>query len=123
MPKGGFRIGAGRPKGTGKFGEPSAPVRVPLSKMAAVEALMKGGGNFNDELQALMERHNIQAGLYVVIQNPDATKDQGNMMITVEGCATPSDLASSLVISKLKTNIEAFIPTIFGNAELMRRNG
>ncbi len=31
MPRGGRREGAGRPVGTGKFGEPTAPIRVPLS--------------------------------------------------------------------------------------------
>ena len=33
MPRGGKRKGAGRPKGTGKFGEPTKAVRLPVSKI------------------------------------------------------------------------------------------
>ena len=31
MPSGGIRSGAGRPKGQGKFGEVTKPVRIPIS--------------------------------------------------------------------------------------------
>ena len=34
MGKGGKRAGAGRPHGTGKFGEPTKPIRVPVSDLA-----------------------------------------------------------------------------------------
>lgn len=37
---GGYRSGAGRPKGTGKYGEKTCPVRVPVSLLSAVEALV-----------------------------------------------------------------------------------
>ena len=33
MARGGKRIGSGRPHGTGKFGEPTKPIRVPLSDL------------------------------------------------------------------------------------------
>ena len=33
MGRGGKRLGAGRPKGTGKFGEPTKPIRVPVSDL------------------------------------------------------------------------------------------
>lgn len=33
MPKGGKRVGSGRPKGTGKFGEPTVAVRIPISEV------------------------------------------------------------------------------------------
>lgn len=36
MPRGGSRIGAGRPKGQGKFGEVTKPIRVPVSKIDSV---------------------------------------------------------------------------------------
>ena len=36
MPQGGSRIGAGRPKGQGKFGEVTKPIRVPVSKIDSV---------------------------------------------------------------------------------------
>ncbi len=38
MPRGGKRKGAGRPKGTGKFGEPTKAVRLPVSM---IERIMK----------------------------------------------------------------------------------
>ena len=37
MPRGGIRIGAGRPKGQGKFGEKTKPVRIPLSMVDNVD--------------------------------------------------------------------------------------
>lgn len=44
--RGGKRQGAGRPKGTGKFGEPTVPVRVPVSLVHEVAELveLKGRG-------------------------------------------------------------------------------
>ncbi len=36
MPRGGKRKGAGRPKGTGKFGEPTKAVRLPISMISQV---------------------------------------------------------------------------------------
>jgi DNA polymerase V len=37
---GGYRSGAGRPKGTGKYGEKTCPVRVPLSLLPEIEAMV-----------------------------------------------------------------------------------
>ena len=36
MPRGGARTGAGRPKGQGKFGEKTKPMRIPISKIDSV---------------------------------------------------------------------------------------
>ncbi len=36
MPRGGVRAGAGRPKGQGKFGEKTKPMRIPISKIDSV---------------------------------------------------------------------------------------
>lgn len=44
MARGGKRTGAGRPKGTGKFGEPTVPVRVPVSMADDIAAWVKNGG-------------------------------------------------------------------------------
>ena len=41
MPKGGKRIGSGRPKGTGKFGEPTLAVRIPISEVDNVLRLVQ----------------------------------------------------------------------------------
>lgn len=37
---GGYRSGAGRPKGTGKYGEKTCPIRIPVSLRSKVEALV-----------------------------------------------------------------------------------
>lgn len=44
MGRGGHRHGAGRPKGTGKFGEKTIPLRVPESLLNAVNELLEGEG-------------------------------------------------------------------------------
>lgn len=44
MGRGGQRRGAGRPKGTGKFGEKTIPLRVPESLLDAVNELLEGEG-------------------------------------------------------------------------------
>ena len=42
MARGGRRIGAGRPEGTGKFGEKSVPIRIPISRVDDVHKLVRG---------------------------------------------------------------------------------
>ncbi|MGB8702716.1 MAG: S24 family peptidase, partial [Thermosynechococcaceae cyanobacterium] len=41
MGRGGQRDGAGRPKGSGKFGEPTKAIRLPISLIEQIEALQK----------------------------------------------------------------------------------
>ena len=41
MARGGARKGAGRPKGTGKFGEKTVPVRVPISLLEEVQSFIE----------------------------------------------------------------------------------
>ena len=41
MPRGGIRIGAGRPKGQGKFGEKPKPIRIPLSMVDNLVSFLK----------------------------------------------------------------------------------
>ncbi len=41
MPRGGKRNGAGRPKGTGKFGEPTKAVRLPISQIGLVMQIVE----------------------------------------------------------------------------------
>lgn len=41
MPRGGFRKNAGRPKGQGKYGEPTKPMRVPVSMVGRVVELIE----------------------------------------------------------------------------------
>tara|TARA_B100000676_G_scaffold54643_1_gene53769 strand:+ start:6537 stop:7052 length:516 start_codon:yes stop_codon:yes gene_type:complete len=42
MPKGGARIGAGRPKGQGKYKEPTKPIRIPESKIENIFDYING---------------------------------------------------------------------------------
>jgi DNA polymerase V len=44
MTKGGRRQGAGRPTGTGRYGEPTVPVRVPASQVGKVKEMLAAGG-------------------------------------------------------------------------------
>lgn len=39
--RGGKREGAGRPKGTGPYGEPTVPIRVPVSLVERVMELLR----------------------------------------------------------------------------------
>lgn len=63
--RGGRRVGAGRPKGSGRFGEPTVPVRVPLSLADEVESFVAQGGRtlpvfdmktFNEPMSVKVER-------------------------------------------------------------------
>lgn len=44
MPRGGKRLGAGRPQGQGKYGEATMPLRIPVSMVDEVMAYRDGGG-------------------------------------------------------------------------------
>ncbi len=44
MPRGGKRIGAGRPKGTGKYSEPTRAIRVPESMVSQIMAYAEAEG-------------------------------------------------------------------------------
>lgn len=45
--RGGFRFGAGRPRGSGKYGETTVPRRVPVSRVAEFDAWIKN--SFTEE--------------------------------------------------------------------------
>lgn len=44
MGRGGFREGAGRPKGQGKFGEETKPVRIPISMIEGIKNFLEKKG-------------------------------------------------------------------------------
>ena len=46
MVRGGKRSGAGRPRGTGKFGESTVRIRVPEGKLFVVQALLESGDQY-----------------------------------------------------------------------------
>lgn len=94
LKRGGRRSGAGRPKGTGKFGEPTVPVRVPVSLVQEVAAFvdLKGralplyGGTVRAGAPTFADDHiedRIDLHDYVV-RHPQATffvRVQGDSMI------------------------------------------
>ena len=57
MPRGGTRAGAGRPKGQGKFGEKTKPVRIPLSMVDNVLSFIK-----NNDLSLPIYSNKVTAG-------------------------------------------------------------
>ena len=57
MPRGGMRIGAGRPKGQGKFGEKTKPIRIPLSMVDNVLSFIK-----NNDLSLPIYSNKVTAG-------------------------------------------------------------
>jgi DNA polymerase V len=57
MSHGGKRINAGRPKGMGKYGEPTVPMRVPESRVEAIQKLI-AKKNYNVPLYS----SSVQAG-------------------------------------------------------------
>ena len=57
MPRGGIRIGAGRPKGQGKFGEKTKPIRIPLSMVDNVLSFIK-----NNDLSLPIYSNKVTAG-------------------------------------------------------------
>lgn len=57
MPRGGKRKGAGRPKNSGKFGEPTKAVRLPVSKI--------------DRIMQMLEQEVLES------EAPDASVHQG----------------------------------------------
>ena len=44
MPRGGARIGAGRPKGQGKYNEPTKPIRIPASMIQEILEYVQTNG-------------------------------------------------------------------------------
>lgn len=63
MARGGKRIGAGRPTGTGIFGEETKPVRVPVSKVNLVrEFLLRAGDSDAMEDKTPLYGSDVQAG-------------------------------------------------------------
>src|SRR6056300_150258 len=57
MPRGGTRVGAGRPKGQGRFGEKTKPVRIPLSMVDNVLSFIK-----NNDLSLPIYSNKVPAG-------------------------------------------------------------
>lgn len=97
--RGGKRLGAGRPKGSNKHGEPTHPVRIPVSKIEVVKAFIEGIGApvrcplFSSKVQAGfpspaddhieqyldLNTHLIKhpAATFFVIANGDSMRDAG----------------------------------------------
>lgn len=79
MPRGGKRKGAGRPKGSGKFGELTKAVRLPVSKIRLIMEFLDRKGlcypiYSNHECKELdqVPSQSIELGTFLV-ENPDST--------------------------------------------------
>ena len=83
MARGGKRKGAGRPKGTGKFGEPTKAIRLPISMIDRIMLFIEQKGLsfplYNDQVQAGYPSpaedapvDKLDLGSYLV-QNPAST--------------------------------------------------
>lgn len=94
MARGGKRPGAGRPKGSGKYGEATIPVRVPVSMAEDIQKWAKQGGRgiplFGGTVRAGMPTSAddfVEAHINIhdhVVRRPDATflvRVQGDSMI------------------------------------------
>jgi len=111
---GGARSGAGRPKGQGRWGEPTVPVRVPQSRVAAVKALL-------DTLPALNgngQKNANQVGDVPAIArtttgteplSPDAWSD----LLAASGLLPlrPSEVSSALTLPLFSYRIAAGFPS------------
>lgn len=94
LQRGGKRSGAGRPKGSGKFGEPTVPVRVPVSLVEDVQGLVQAKGRglplygysvragmptmADDHMEGRLDLHDY------VVQHPSTTflvRVQGDSMV------------------------------------------
>ncbi|MFZ2620428.1 MAG: translesion error-prone DNA polymerase V autoproteolytic subunit [Alphaproteobacteria bacterium] len=64
MTRGGVRKGAGRPTGTGLFGEPTTPVRIPVSRIEDVRAFLLQDAPVGDAGQETLPLYGgtVQAG-------------------------------------------------------------
>lgn len=94
MARGGKRKGAGRPKGTGKFGEPTKAIRLPISMIDRIMLFIEQKGLsfplYSDQVQAGypspaedVPAEKLDLGSYLV-QNPASTffvKVTGDSMI------------------------------------------
>lgn len=92
--RGGARAGAGRPKGQGRWGEPTTTVRVPQSQVSAIK-------NWLDEL----------ADLNSVINNPQGLPDPDQLATAGLTRLLPSEINSMLPLVLYSGRIAAGFPS------------
>ncbi|OYV47447.1 MAG: hypothetical protein B7X12_00740 [Halothiobacillus sp. 20-53-49] len=92
--RGGARAGAGRPKGQGRWGEPTTTVRVPQSQVSAIK-------NWLDEL----------ADLNSVINNPQGLPDSDQLATAGLTRLLPSEINSMLPLVLYSGRIAAGFPS------------
>lgn len=74
MARGGKRKGAGRPKGTGKFGEPTKAVRLPISKIEQILAFIARQTDTYPVYEAGKKPETKDCDLIpAIIENPSST--------------------------------------------------
>lgn len=70
MPSGGYRKNAGRPKGQGKYGEPTKPMRVPVSMIGKVVEMIEDNAEFSSTATLPLYLCSVQAG-YPIAANDE----------------------------------------------------
>lgn len=83
MPRGGKRKGAGRPKGTGKFGVPTKAIRVPEAMVDQIISFIHGKGYIYP-----MYPGKVQAGFPATIEDQPAEKLDLNGFLVQNPAAT-----------------------------------
>ncbi len=56
MPRGGKRKGAGRKVGSGKYGEPTKPVRVPVSLIDKVKVFINKWRDYENKNEEILKK-------------------------------------------------------------------
>ena len=111
---GGARSGAGRPKGQGRWGEPTVPVRVPQSRVAAVKAWL----NVLPALNGNDQKNTNEAGVTPVsarttIGPESISPDTWSELLTASGLLPmqPSEAPSALSLPLFGYRIAAGFPS------------
>lgn len=114
---GGARPGAGRPKGQGRWGEPTVPVRVPQSRVAAVKAWLDVLPAVGSPEKMKKERTAVACDARVVPHQPlesvSAPAVDWSDVLTASGLTAmrPSDALSALRLPLFGYRIAAGFPS------------
>lgn len=83
MIKGGKRIGAGRPEGSGKFGEPTKAVRIPISAIETIKQCLE-----NQFYRLPFYQHSVSAGFPSPAENDKEERLDLNELLIKHPTAT-----------------------------------
>lgn len=102
MVHGGKRIGAGRPRGSNQYGESTKPMRIPVSKCAAVKRFLESG---NESINIPLYVSHVRAGF------PSPADDYIESYLDLNTHLIQHPAATFFVIAKGDSMIDAGIRT------------